>query len=227
MKPKALTPRTSHDPSISGPGGCRAERTRTRRHSFGRCRLARGGTGRGGRPPVPRHSVRRRCDPTALPGEGGRRHRRHRRHPAGTRRHDGAAQGPVLPATAPTWSRATLEWTNKTATEQPAWGFNWLQGQNPLKTVIRLKDGTFTDPRSRRRSCGAAGSGRRTGSTTTSRGMTFDVGRGNPGAVGLQFYSNNTGAVRDCAVVSAGRPGGGRPGPGPPRHERPAAGRGT
>jgi hypothetical protein len=32
--------------------------------------------------------------------------------------------------------------------------------------------------------------------------LTFDVGSGNPGAVGLQFYSNNSGAVRDCRFVA-------------------------
>jgi hypothetical protein len=33
--------------------------------------------------------------------------------------------------------------------------------------------------------------------------MTFDVGRENPGAVGLQFYSNNSGAVRNCRFIAA------------------------
>jgi hypothetical protein len=32
--------------------------------------------------------------------------------------------------------------------------------------------------------------------------LTFNVGRGNPGAIGLQFYANNYGAVRDCFIVS-------------------------
>ena len=40
---------------------------------------------------------------------------------------------------------ATLKWANKNTNKQQAWGFNWLQGQNPLKTVIRLKDDTFAD----------------------------------------------------------------------------------
>ena len=33
--------------------------------------------------------------------------------------------------------------------------------------------------------------------------LTFDVGRGNPGAIGLQFYSNNTGALRNVSIVSS------------------------
>ena len=32
--------------------------------------------------------------------------------------------------------------------------------------------------------------------------LTFDVGAGNPGAMALQFYSNNSGAVRDCRFVA-------------------------
>ena len=32
--------------------------------------------------------------------------------------------------------------------------------------------------------------------------MTFDAGRGNLGAVGLQFCSNNTGAVRNVEIIS-------------------------
>jgi hypothetical protein len=32
--------------------------------------------------------------------------------------------------------------------------------------------------------------------------LTFDVGAGNPGATALQFYSNNSGAVRDCRFVA-------------------------
>jgi len=33
--------------------------------------------------------------------------------------------------------------------------------------------------------------------------LTFDTGKENPGASGLQFYSNNSGAVRDCRFVAA------------------------
>jgi hypothetical protein len=33
--------------------------------------------------------------------------------------------------------------------------------------------------------------------------LTFDVGNNNPGAIGLQFYSNNSGAVRNCRFLAA------------------------
>jgi len=97
---------------------------------------------------------------------------------------------------------ATLNWTNKNANGQPAWGFNWVQGQNPLKTVIRLRDDTFTDPTIPKAVMWCGGFGSADWFHNYVQDMTFDVGRGNPGAVGLQFYSNNTGAVRNVAIVS-------------------------
>ncbi len=33
--------------------------------------------------------------------------------------------------------------------------------------------------------------------------ITFDVGSGNPGAIALQFYSNNYGALRNCRFVDS------------------------
>jgi hypothetical protein len=97
---------------------------------------------------------------------------------------------------------ATLNWSNKNYTKQAAWGFNWLQGQNPRKAVIRLKDKTFTDPARPKAIMWCGGFGSADWFHNYIQGLTFDVGRDNPGAVGLQFYSNNTGAVRNVAVVS-------------------------
>lgn len=97
---------------------------------------------------------------------------------------------------------ATLEWKNKNSDKSPAWGFNWLQGQNPVKTIIRLKDSTFTDPKKPKAIMWCGGFGSADWFHNYVQDLTFDVGRGNAGAVGLQFYSNNTGAVRNVAVVS-------------------------
>jgi len=97
---------------------------------------------------------------------------------------------------------ATLNWANKNTNKQPAWGFNWVQGQNPLKTVIRLKDDTFTDPTKPKAVMWCGGFGSADWFHNYVQDMTFDVGRGNMGAIGLQFYSNNYGAVRNVAVVS-------------------------
>jgi hypothetical protein len=37
--------------------------------------------------------------------------------------------------------------------------------------------------------------------------MTFDVGNNNPSAIGLQFYSNNFGAARNCRIVAGNNSG--------------------
>ncbi|MGL4463772.1 MAG: glycosyl hydrolase family 28-related protein [Planctomycetia bacterium] len=97
---------------------------------------------------------------------------------------------------------APLLWKNKNADGKTAYGFNWLQGQNPLKTVIRLKDGVFTDRAKPQAILWCGGFGSADWFHNYIQDVTFDVGAGNPGAIGLQFYSNNTGAVRDVAVVS-------------------------
>jgi hypothetical protein len=96
----------------------------------------------------------------------------------------------------------TLNWSNQNSRKQPAWGFNWLQGQNPLQTVIRLKDGTFTDPHKPGAIMWCGGFGSADWFHNYVQGLTFTVGKNNPGAIGLQFYSNNFGAVRNCVIAS-------------------------
>ena len=97
---------------------------------------------------------------------------------------------------------ATLNWSNKNTNKQDAYGFNRLQGQNLLKTVIRLKDDTFGDPKNPKAIMWCGGFGSADWFHNYVQDMTFDAGLGNPGAVGLQFYSNNTGAVRNVAIIS-------------------------
>jgi hypothetical protein len=96
----------------------------------------------------------------------------------------------------------TLAWTNRGPDGKPNWGFTWVQGQNPAKCVLRLKDGTFTDPKAPKAVMWCGGFGSADWFHNYVQGLTVDTGRGNPGAVGLQFYSNNTGAVRDCLIRS-------------------------
>lgn len=97
---------------------------------------------------------------------------------------------------------ATLSWSKKNSRGEDAWGFTWLQGQNPRTTTIRLKDATFTDPTKPAAVLWCGGFGSADWFHNYVQDLTVDVGRDNPGAVGLQFYSNNTGAVRNVAVVS-------------------------
>ncbi len=83
-----------------------------------------------------------------------------------------------------------------------AWGFNWLQGQNTAQTIIRLKDGVFTDAGRPQPILWGGGFGSADWFHNYIQNVTFDVGRNNPGAVGLNFYSNNSGAIRAVQIIS-------------------------
>lgn len=96
----------------------------------------------------------------------------------------------------------TLNWSKKNSAGKDAWGKNFLQGQNATKTVIRLKDATFTDPKQPASIMWCGGFGSADWFHNYVQDITFDVGQNNPGAIGLQFYSNNSGAVRNCRFVA-------------------------
>lgn len=96
----------------------------------------------------------------------------------------------------------TLNWTNRGPKNRSLWGFTWIQGQNPAKCILRLADGTFRDPNKPKAMMWCGGFGSADWFHNYVQGMTFDVGKNNPGAIGLQFYSNNFGAVRDCVITS-------------------------
>ncbi len=96
----------------------------------------------------------------------------------------------------------TLNWSNKNSAGKDAWGKNFLQGQNAAKTVIRLRDATFTDPKQPASIMWCGGFGSADWFHNYVQDITFDVGNHNPGAIGLQFYSNNSGAVRNCRFVA-------------------------
>ncbi|MEX0652619.1 MAG: glycosyl hydrolase family 28-related protein [Phycisphaeraceae bacterium] len=95
----------------------------------------------------------------------------------------------------------TLEWSKQDSSGREAWGFNWVQGAG-VETVIRLKDGTFTDPNEPRSIMWCGGFGSADWFHNYVHDITFDVGQNNPGAVGLQFYANNMGAARNIRIVS-------------------------
>jgi hypothetical protein len=96
----------------------------------------------------------------------------------------------------------TLNWSKKNSAGKEAWGKNLLQGQNVTKTVIRLKDGTLTDPKQPASIMWCGGFGSADWFHNYIQDITFDVGENNPGAIGLQFYSNNSGAVRNCRILA-------------------------
>lgn len=102
---------------------------------------------------------------------------------------------------------STLNWGNKQSDGRTAYGFNWIQGQNPLKTIVRLKDKTFTDRAKPTAMMWCGGFGSADWFHNYVQDVTFDTGRGNAGAIGLQFYSNNSGALRNVAISSGDRAG--------------------
>lgn len=101
----------------------------------------------------------------------------------------------------------TLEWSKKNSSGRDAWGKNFLCGQNVNKTTIRLKNGTFTDGQKPHSMMWCGGFGSADWFHNYVENITFDVGKNNPGAIGLQFYSNNSGAVRNCRFLADAQSG--------------------
>ncbi|MDX1947715.1 MAG: glycosyl hydrolase family 28-related protein [Pirellulaceae bacterium] len=86
-----------------------------------------------------------------------------------------------------------------------------VKGSGPGKTVIRLKDGTFTDPAKplpvlrMSSTAGDPGSHRGVNGSSISLyldGLTIDTGKGNPGAKALEFHSNNIGRLENVVLRS-------------------------
>jgi hypothetical protein len=97
---------------------------------------------------------------------------------------------------------ATLTWPKRFA-GRDNWGKTMLRGEDRDACVLRLKDGTFTDAQKPAAIMWCGGFGSADWFHNYVEQITFDVGRGNPGATALQFYSNNSGAVRDCRFIAA------------------------
>jgi len=87
------------------------------------------------------------------------------------------------------------------------------QGQSEARTVIRLKDNCpgFGDS-AKSKIVFSVYEGQGTGDVMRSyvRNLTVDVGRGNPGAVGLRFMSNNSGAMDRVTIRSSDPQGAGK-----------------
>jgi hypothetical protein len=89
------------------------------------------------------------------------------------------------------------------------YGENILRGQSREKTILRLKDNTFTDLKRPQAVLFIGRRGDEEGKGLSAdwfhnhvSDLTIDTGRGNPAAIGLQFYSNNTGSVRNLTLRS-------------------------
>lgn len=103
----------------------------------------------------------------------------------------------------------TLVWPKRWR-DQDNWGHTFLCGQQRDRCILRLKDNTFTDATKPIAMMACGGFGSADWFHNYVENMTFDAGNGNSGASGLQFYSNNSGAVRDCRFIAG--PGSGHTG---------------
>lgn len=100
-----------------------------------------------------------------------------------------------------------LEWKNDKGI---FYAFLTFQGEGTEKTIIKLKDkasgfGNVQTPKPMIRP-GSIDSGK-DGSGNRAHGnyifdMTFDIGKGNPGAIGVDFTANNTGAMENILIHS-------------------------
>jgi hypothetical protein len=95
----------------------------------------------------------------------------------------------------------TLTWP-KRWNGRDNWGKTMLRGESRDGAILRLKDATFTDPAQPQAIMWCGGFGSADWFHNYVEDLTFDVGAGNPGATALQFYSNNSGAVRNCRFVA-------------------------
>lgn len=82
------------------------------------------------------------------------------------------------------------------------WGMTMLRGEQRDLAIIRLKNGCFTNVAKPQAIMWCGGFGSADWFHNYVENLTFDVGTGNPGATALQFYSNNSGAVRDCRFLA-------------------------
>jgi hypothetical protein len=91
--------------------------------------------------------------------------------------------------------------------------FLTYQGQSEAGTIIRLKDNCpGFDDQGKPKIVFSVYQGQGTGDVMHSyvRNLTVDVGRGNPGAVGLRFMSNNSGAMDHVTIRSSDPKGAGK-----------------
>ena len=107
---------------------------------------------------------------------------------------------------------APLKFTANTSSNRNAlYGRNVLRGFHARETTIRLRDNTFADAAAPQAVLNngfiSFWNGQFEQNTAdwfhnSISDLTIDVGRGNPGAKGLEFFSNNTGSVRNVRILS-------------------------
>jgi hypothetical protein len=95
----------------------------------------------------------------------------------------------------------TLKWPKRFG-DRDNWGLTVLRGEDAASTILRLKDSTFSDADKPHAMMQCGGFGSADWFHNRVENLTFDVGKLNPGATALEFYSNNTGAVRHCRFIA-------------------------
>lgn len=95
------------------------------------------------------------------------------------------------------------DFVNNKQGDHIARGIHWL-GDGPDQTILRLDDNApgFDSPFGKPVLEILRGLKSAVCMQNTVEGLAIDTGSGNPGAVGIDFYCNNTGALRDVRVVS-------------------------
>ncbi|MDD4226882.1 MAG: glycosyl hydrolase family 28-related protein [Mariniphaga sp.] len=80
-----------------------------------------------------------------------------------------------------------------------------FQGQSEARTVFRLADHSpgFEEDKETPVISFMKGQHSNIAMSNTFENLTIDIGAGNPGAIGLHFYANNTGAVRHVTIRSS------------------------
>lgn len=93
---------------------------------------------------------------------------------------------------------STIRWPGQGS----SYGFISLQGQSRAGTVLHLKDGVFTSPVHPKAVISMGAHGSADYFDNMIRNLTIDTGRNNSGAEGMQFFSNNSGCVREVTIQS-------------------------
>jgi hypothetical protein len=96
----------------------------------------------------------------------------------------------------------SLRWPENDPQGAHVWGFTHIQGQGRDRTVLLLKAGSFRDTAAPQPVMTAGTHGSADWFANYVCDLTIDTGMGNPGAIGLQFFSNNVGAVRSVRIAS-------------------------
>jgi hypothetical protein len=82
------------------------------------------------------------------------------------------------------------------------WGYTNLWGAGRTKTTLRLDDATFTNTDQPQPVLTLQAHGSADWFHNSAQRLSIETGRHNPCAIGIEFFSNNTGVLRDVSIRS-------------------------